>query len=252
MFTGAIARRPGPDCAGGITGAGLGPPDYDLLLEQHDAYVGALRALGLDVVVLDPLPGYPDAYFVEDTAVVTPEVAVITNPGADARKGEIEAMEPVLARVRETVRIREPGTSDGGDVLQVGRHFFIGISGRTNEAGAAELGGILAGWGYTWEAVPVGEGLHLKAFVNHAGGDALIMTGEFSGRGVFEKYDRIVVPSGEEYAANTLYVNNVLIVPAGCPGTKAALGPLGREIVELDMSEARRMDGGLTCMSLRL
>ena len=252
MFTQAIARRPGPDCAGGLTEADLGPPGYNLLLEQHTAYVGALRALGLEVDVLDPLPDHPDAYFVEDTAVVTPEVAVITNPGAEARRGEAIAMEPVLARMRETVRIREPGTVDGGDVLQVGRHFFIGISGRTNEAGAAELGGILAGRGYTWEAVPVGEGLHLKASVNHAGGNTLIVTREFSGRAAFEKYDRIVVPPGEEYAANILYVNGSLIVPAGHPGTRAALEPLGLPIVELDMSEARRMDGGLTCMSLRL
>jgi dimethylargininase len=111
QFTRAVVRKPGPNFAQGITTATLGVPSYGLVVQQHAAYVEALRALGLEVIVLEAEPNYPDAYFCEDTAVVTPYVAVITNPGAYARKGEVDTIEPVLARYRETVRIRPPGSA---------------------------------------------------------------------------------------------------------------------------------------------
>lgn len=250
-FTQAIARRPGENFAQGLTTSHLGTPSYELMIEQHDAYIITLRALDLDVIVLDPLPDYPDAYFVEDTAVVTPDMAIITNPGAATRRGEEVTIEPVLARYRTTVRISAPGTLDGGDVLMVGRHFFVGISERTNEAGAEQLGNILEEFGNTWTAVPVGAGLHLKSSVTSVGDNTLLLTREFAGRHEFEGYDQIVLDPSEEYAANTLLVNGCLIMPKGFPHTKKSLESLGREIVELDVSEVRKMDGGLTCLSLR-
>ncbi len=252
MFTHAIARKPGPNFYQGITSAvSAGPPDYEILISQHERYIATLKAIGLSVILLDALPDHPDAYFVEDTAVVTADVAVITNPGADARKGEEQTIAPVLAQYRKTERIRPPGSVDGGDVLQVGSHFFIGLSERTNHEGAGQLSRILTRYGYTYTVVPVGEGLHFKSSVNYVGKNTLLITEDFVGNDQLEGYDTIVVNRDESYAANTLFVNGRLLVPRGYPATRKKLEALGFDIIELDTSEVRKMDGGLTCMSIR-
>ncbi len=252
MFTQAIARTPGNNFAQGLTTTvSAKPPRFDLLLKQHQTYLETLKFCELEVAVLDPLPDYPDAYFVEDTAVVTPDVAVITNPGAETRKGEEESMVPVLAGFRKIERIRTPGTVDGGDVLQVGRHFFIGLSQRTNKEGAGQLGHILQRFGNTWATIPVGAGLHFKSSVNFVGKKTLLITPDFAECEQFNGYDKIVVEEAEAYAANTLLVNEHLLTPAGFPGTRKQLEVLGFEIIELETSEVHKMDGGLTCMSLR-
>ncbi len=252
MFTHAIARKPGKNFARGLTTTvSAKPPRYELLLEQHEAYLDALRSCSLEVTVLDALPDYPDAYFVEDTAVVTPDVAVITNPGADARKGEEESMAKVLAAFRKIERIQAPGSVDGGDVLQMGDHFFIGLSERTNKEGAGQLGRILERYGNTWETVTVGAGLHFKSSVNCVGRNTLLVTIDFADNAQLKGYDKIVVENTAAYAANTLLVNKHLLTPAGFPGTRKRLEALGCEIIELETSEIRKMDGGLTCMSIR-
>ena len=253
MFTHAIVRKPGENFYQGLTTtASKEPPSFERICEQHAAYVAALESLGLEVVLLEPLPDHPDAYFVEDTAVVTPEVAVITVPGAPARRGEEESIAAVLARYRPIERLRSPATVDGGDVLQVGSHFFIGLSDRTNTEGAARLGEILATHGYTWSTVAVGAGLHLKSSVNHVGRKTLLLTEDFAGHDQFKHYEKIVVDPHESYAANTLLINGHLLTPRGYPGTLKKLQALGLGIIELDTSEIRKMDGGLTCMSIRL
>jgi dimethylargininase len=252
MFKQAIARRPGPDFAQGLTTAtGEAPPDYARLLRQHEAYLDVLGGLGLAVEALDPLAGFPDAYFVEDVAVVTPEIAVLARPGAPSRRGEAEPMAPVLAKYREVARIPDPGTLDGGDVLMVGRHVFVGVSARTNPAGAKALGSILERHGYTWSPVPVGAGLHLKSSVSWAGEDILVLTGAFRRRPEFAGYRHIAVDPEEAYAANCLWVNGHMLLPAGYPRLRSRLEFLGLPVHELDTSEARKMDGGLTCLSLR-
>lgn len=251
MFTHAIARRPGENFAQGLSTSDLGTPSYELIVKQHQAYVETLRSLGLEVIVLEAQPDYADAYFVEDTAVVTPDVAVITIPGAEARRGEQDTIEPVLARYRKTVRIQAPGTVDGGDVLMVGTHFFVGISERTNQEGAEQLGHILEEYGNTWTAVPVASGLHLKSGVNYVGQNTLLLTQEFAACDEFNGYEKIVLDEAEEYAANTLLVNDCLITPQGFPDTRKKIKDLGLAIIELEVSEVRKMDGGLTCMSLR-
>ncbi|MCK5316239.1 MAG: hypothetical protein KAJ53_13990 [Anaerolineales bacterium] len=251
IFTHAITRRPGENFAQGITTSDLGMPGYQRMLVQHRAYIDTLKSLGLEVLVLDALEAYPDAYFVEDTAVVIPEVAIITNPGAAARKGEQQSIEPLLSRYRQIARIHPPGTVDGGDVLLVDKHIFVGISERTNREGAEQLGGILTEYGYTWTPIPVEADLHLKSSVNHLGGKHLLVTREFVSLEHLQMYDKIVLDEAEEYAANTLWVNDTLITPKGFPKTKKQLESLGLLIIELDVSEARKMDGGLTCMSLR-
>ncbi|MBN1938265.1 MAG: amidinotransferase [Candidatus Aminicenantes bacterium] len=251
MFRRAIVRTPGPDAAAGLTTAGLGEPDFGRLLAQHAAYIETLLRLGLEVAVLPALPGFPDAYFIEDTAVVLPEVAVISRPGAPSRRDEAVTVKPALAEFRTIARIEPPGTLDGGDVLWAGERFFIGTSERTNAEGARQLGEIVAGYGYPWTGVPVGSGLHLKSFVNTLGGRILAVASGFEGAGAFGDYERIVLDPEEEYAANTLWINGTLVMPAGFPAAKEKLSRLGLPLVELEVSEMRKMDGGLTCLSLR-
>jgi dimethylargininase len=251
MFTHAIVRKPGDDFAHGITTSNLGPPHYESMMKQHEEYIKTLRSLGLELIVLDALPDYADAYFVEDTAVVTPDVAIITNPGVEDRKGEEDTIERALATYRKTVRIHAPGTVDGGDVLMVGPHFFIGISERTNREGAEQLSRIFEEYGNIWTTVLVEAGLHLKSSVNYIGKNTLLITERFAGRNEFKQYDKIIVDKTEEYAANTLMINNSLITPKGFPKTMKKLEATGLDIIELDVSEVRKMDGGLTCMSLR-
>ena len=229
----------------------MGTPNYELILRQHSAYIETLRSLGLEVIVLDPLLGYPDAYFVEDIAVVTPDVAIITNPGTESRRGEVETIESALAKYRETLRIHAPGTVDGGDVLLVGTDLYIGISKRTNREGAEQLASILAAYGKTLTTVPVQSGLHLKSSVSFVDQKTLLITAEYADLDQFREYDKIVVDRSEEYAANTLLINNALITPKGFLKTRKRLQALNLNIVELDVSEVRKMDGGVTCMSVR-
>jgi dimethylargininase len=252
MFTHAIARKPGPNFAQGLTtAANEEAPDFNRLFDQHQKYISTLSSIGLEVILLDALPDHPDAYFVEDTAVVTSNVAVITNPGADARKGEEETIAPVLEKYRKIEKIQPPGTVDGGDVLQVNQHFFIGLSERTNQEGADQLGQILNRYGYTHATVAVGEGLHFKSSVNYVGKNTLLVTEDFATSDQLAGYDILVTDQDESYAANTLFINDHLLAPRGYPNTLKKLEVLGYKILELDTSEVRKMDGGLTCMSLR-
>jgi dimethylargininase len=251
MFTHAITRLPGENFVDGLTTANLGLPNYSLILQQHHAYRQVLLSLGLDVLVLPAEPAYPDAYFVEDPAIITPKIAVITRPGAPSRQGEEKTLEPFLEYYRPLVRILPPGTVDGGDVLMVDNHFFIGLSERTNSEGANQLATILAEAGHTSETVAVAAGLHLKSGVNYVGIDTLLVTKAMTDYPAFTKYEKILLDSDEEYAANTLWVNDTLIMPKGYPKTHSKLSHLGMNIIELDVSEVQKMDGGLTCMSLR-
>lgn len=250
-FTRAIVRTPGPDAADGLTTSHLGRPELPLLLAQHSAYIDTLRTLGLEVMVLPPLPGFPDAYFVEDAAVVTPTIAVITRPGAPSRRGEVASIESALARLLPIARIEPPGTIEGGDVLRVGNRFFIGLSDRTHEDGARQLVRILDKHGFEGLLVPVGAGLHLKSSINSLGGDHLVVAAGFVPGSAFAEYDLLVLDPGDDYAANTLCVNGTLLVPAGFPRARRRLERRGLPIREVATSEMRKMDGGLTCLSLR-
>jgi len=250
-FRNAIVRNPGKNFAEGITTSELGAPDYGLMLKQHRAYADMLRGLGLVVTVLEAEPHYPDAYFVEDVAVILPEVAIVTRAGAEARRGEVEIIVAHLPDDRPAARIEAPGTLDGGDVLAVGRRLFVGVSSRTNREGAEQLGRIAAAHGWEWTPVPVRAGLHLKSSVSAVGPDVLLVSEDFAGRPEFDGFERIVVDPAEAYACNTLWINETLITPQGFPDTRRRLEGLGMPVVALDVSEAHKMDGGLTCMSLR-
>jgi dimethylargininase len=251
MFSHAFTRLPGANFADGLTTSNLGRPSYELILKQHLAYRQALLGLGLDVVVLPAEPKYPDAYFVEDPAVITSHICVMTHLGAPSRQGEGVTLEPFLKYYRPIFHIHPPGTVDGGDVLIVGNHFFIGLSERTNTDGAAQLATHLAAAGHTSETVPVTGGLHLKSGVSYVGSETLLITKDLAKHLAFERYDKILLDDDETYAANALWLNDALLMPTGFPKTYASLAHLGLRIIELDVSEVRKMDGGLTCMSLR-
>jgi len=268
MFTRAIVRPPSPTFAQGLTSAGLGAPDYELALKQHDAYCAALVQCGLTVTRLDPDSNHPDSTFVEDTAIVTNHCAVLTRPGAASRAGEAESMRRAVAEFFPNLySINAPGTVDGGDVCEAGSHFFVGLSERTNDAGAQQLSEFLRSFGYTCSLVDIRNEsslLHLKSGIAYLGDnhhpmqaaragtpDRLVVTEAFAGRAEFAGYDQVVVNPAEAYAANCVRVNEQVLVAAGYAAFEEKLRELGYKTIALEMSEFQKMDGGLSCLSLR-
>ena len=254
-LTHSIVRPPASTFADGITSSGLGPPDLSLALEQHEAYCRALEHLGLSLVRLLPDPEFPDSTFVEDTAIVTERGTILTRPGAPSRAGEVKAMGAALEHwFPELDRIEPPGTVDGGDVCEAGDHFFIGLSHRTHEEGAAQLSGWLAGRGYGSSLIDVRNIpglLHLKTGLSWLGGQRLIAWREIAAHEAFRGREVLEVPEGEEYAANCILVNDRVLIAAGFPHTAALLRGFDHDVAELEMSEYRKMDGGLSCLSVR-
>jgi len=193
--------------------------------------------------------------FVEDTAVVTERGAILMRPGAESRAGEVEAIRPELAQFfPEMPAIEAPGTVDGGDICDAGEHFFLGLSHRTNEEGARQLAGHLTAFGYTSSTIDVRAMtsiLHLKSGIAYIGKNTLVVMEEMAANPQFTSYELIRVSEGESYGANCVQVNEWVLVAAGFPRLTAALRERGFEPLVLDMSEYRKMDGGLSCLSLR-
>lgn len=248
QYTTAIIRQPGKNFANGITTSSLGKPSFELALKQHNAYCEALKSCGLEVTILEADENYPDGCFVEDTAIVTQEVAIITKPGDTDRIGEVDRIAVVLSKYKKTETINLPGTLDGGDIMRVGNHFYIGMSKRTNEEGAKQLAEILAKYGYTTSQIPVKKVLHLKTGITYLGSNNFISVEEFAN--VFKESTVIKLDPDEFYSANCLNINNRLLIPKGFPKSKKQIIDLGYSIVEIEMTEFRKMDGGLTCLSL--
>ena len=250
----AIVRVPSSNIHEGITSVDLGKPDYQKALVQHSAYVAALSAAGLKVHVLPPKEGFADSCFVEDVALLTPSCAIISRPAAPSRANEVlfDDMKEMLLRFYTSFReISAPGTLEPGDIINVADHYHIGISGRTNEEGANQMQAFLQEFGYSASTVPVKEILHLKTGAMYIGKNNILLSGEFRGRPEFAKYRCIDVDDDEAYAANALYINNILIMAKGYPKLKKALKSLDYDIIELEMSEYKKIDGSLTCLSLR-
>jgi dimethylargininase len=252
MFKKAIVRKPCPEMINGLTSASLGKPDYQGAMEQHGRYVEALRECGLEVNVLEADSRFPDSVFVEDVALCTPRCAIITNPGAPSRNEERELIKPVLGEYFDSIEsIEWPGTLDAGDVMMVGKHFYIGNSERTNKEGAGQLIRILEKYGLTGSMVSLSKMLHLKSGVSYLEGGRLLVTGEFTDHPAFEGFQRIEVDPGESYAANSLWINSKVLVPAGFPNTLKKIEQAGYPAIVLDVSEFQKLDGGLSCLSLR-
>ena len=276
MFTRAIVRPPAQNFAEGLTTAGLGAPNYQRALTQHEAYCVALEQCGLTLTRLEADPRHPDSTFVEDTAVLVThhqgtrcaepydEVdgrphpltqVVLTRPGAPSRAGEVARIREALADFYPLMfSIQSPGTLDGGDVCEAGNHFFIGISARTNEAGAQQLAELLASFGYTNSFVDI-RGLksilHLKSGVSYLGDNRLVVIDALANVRDLRSYDLVCVNTDEEYAANCVRVNDHVLVAAGYPVLAGKLRELGYQTIALEMTEFQKMDGGLSCLSLR-
>ncbi|MBA3534814.1 MAG: N(G),N(G)-dimethylarginine dimethylaminohydrolase [Ardenticatenales bacterium] len=258
MFTRAIIRPPAANFAEGLTTVDLGVPDYQRTLEQHERYCAALEQCGLTLTRLEADARYPDSTFVEDTAILTERCAILTRPGAESRAGEVEAMREVLAAFYPTLSaIVAPGTVDGGDICEAGEHFFIGLSERTNEAGAEQLSRLLTEAGYTSSCVDI-RGvnlpglLHLKSGLSYLGDNRLVVVDELAAHEAFQGYDLVRVLPEEFYAANCVRVNDTVFLAAGYPLFEETVRRLGYRTIALEMSEFRKMDGGLSCLSLRL
>lgn len=252
LFKQTIVKKPGKSYLNGLTTSDLGEPNYEKLLQQHEEYVKALKSCGVAVHELDQSEEFPDSCFVEDAAVIVPEFAVITNPGADSRNKEIIEIEQVLKNYYDEFRyIQGPGTLDGGDVMQIDKNFYIGISDRTNQEGADQLKKILEDAGYHVTITTLEEFFHLKTGITFLGDQTVVAAGEFINHPAFAEYKKIVVPAEEEYTANTIRVNDKVIVPSGFPETKQKIEEAGFNVVEVEMTEFQKHDGGLSCLSLR-
>ena len=254
-FKHVIVRRPCRAMTEGITsGIYPGKPDYELALRQHDAYIEALKKCGVDVTVLPADENFPDSCFVEDPAVLTEKCAIITNPGTDSRNGEKISIEKAVRAFYPEDRIEHiiaPGTLEGGDVMMCGSHFFVGRSGRTNAEGIRQFAEILEKYGYTCSEVKLEEVLHLKTGVNYLENNNMLVSGEFTDKPEFASYNKVAIPEEEAYAANCIWMNDTVIVPEGYPAVLAAVKSMGYKTITVDTSEYRKLDGGLSCLSLR-
>ena len=252
FFRKAIVRIPCVRMVEGLSTAGLGIPDYHLALHQHDQYVRALKSCGLEVYMLPPDHDFPDSTFVEDTALLTPEVAVITCPGAPSRSGEIESMKGYIKRFyNNIVSIKMPGTLEAGDVMMAGKHFYIGLSERTNKEGAKQLIHILENYGMRGTMVNISGMLHLKSGVSYLENNHLLAAGPLAEHPAFKDYHIISVPDKEAYAANSLWINGTVLVPEGYPLSLQKIRDCGYDTMVMAMSEFQKLDGGLSCLSLR-
>lgn len=252
MFKHAIVRIVSKNFQYGLTSSKLGKPDYNKALIQHSNYIEALKKCGLKVLTLDADDRFPDSTFVEDTAVVNEDLAIIANLGATSRKGEEIEIRKVLDKFYENVEsIEKPGTLDGGDVLRVEDQYFIGISKRTNKVGALQLKEILKKYGYSCLLVKLKEVIHLKTGLAYIGDKNLIVSGEFIDNPLFQDYNIIKVDEDESYAANCIRVNNYVLIANGYEKLINSISSLGYKILKLDITEFRKMDGGLSCLSLR-
>jgi len=254
-FDHAIVRPPGRTFADGLTTVDLGAPELALALDQHAAYCDALEQCGLTLLRLPADDAFPDSTFVEDAALLFGHHAVLTRPGAASRAGEVAAIAPALSRFFPAPdRIAAPGTLDGGDVCETDRLVLVGLSERTNAEGARQLARLLEPEGIP--AVPIDiHGiagiLHLKSGLSWLGDGRVAVIDALAGHPALAGFERVHVAPEEAYAANCVRVNDRLLIAAGFPRFEAALRERGYEVWPLEMSEFAKMDGGLTCLSLR-
>jgi dimethylargininase len=226
------------------------PIRVDLARRQHHAYVEALESLGLAVTVLPAADEFPDCCFVEDCAVVADGVALITRPGAPSRQGEEAAVAEALRPYVRLERMTAPATLDGGDCLRLGRHWYVGRSERTNEAGARRLREVFGPLGFDVVEVPVAGHLHLKSVCSPLDGGRVLLAEGTVPPQVFGDARVIAVSPEEAYAANCVAVNGTALIPAGFPKARRAVEAAGLRVRELEMSQTRKAGGAMTCLSV--
>jgi len=247
----AVTRAVSPtlaDCE--LTHLTREPIDVARATAEHAAYEDTLRALGTTIVRAAPLPDRPDAVFVEDTAIVLDEVAVITRPGAVSRRGETASIAEVLGRYRTLTSIPAPGTLDGGDVLRVGRTLYVGLSSRTDHLAVDQLARTLRAWDYRVVTVEVTGCLHLKSAITAVADGLLLANPRWVGAGPFAPHELLPVDEAEPDAANALCLGDAVVFPAHHPRTARRLEQTGLRVLPVPCGEIAKAEGGVTCCSL--
>jgi len=247
----AITRQVSPrfnECE--ITHIARSPINMDTARAQHEGYTQALKDVGCEVIELPPEADLPDSVFVEDTAFILPEVAVITRPGADSRRPETESIIHALETYRELLFIQEPGTVDGGDVLVLDKDIFVGMSTRSNQAAVDQMNALLGKFGYHAQGVELHDCLHLKSAVTRLDAKTLLINRNWVDAHHFAKFDLIEVDPTEPFAANCLPVNGEIIFPAAFPKTRAKLEARGCKVRAVQVDELAKAEGAVTCCSL--
>jgi dimethylargininase len=233
-----------------LTHIARSPIDVEVAAEQHGRYTQALASLGCRLVELAAEPDLPDSVFVEDTVVVLDEIAVLTRPGAESRRTEVDSVATRLASLRRCLRIEAPATLDGGDVLRVGRRLFVGQSGRSNAEGIRQLAVAVASHGYKVVPVPLRGCLHLKSAVTLVGPGTLLVNDDWVDRGAWPGMRFIAVTPDEPHAANALWIGNTVVHAASAPRTRERLQAAGLQVLPVDVSEMEKAEGAVTCCSV--
>ena len=252
-FTKAITRRPATSVSRGLRD-GHGPdPDPTVFVVQHAAYVAALKEAGAEVDELAALEDFPDSVFVEDAALCLQDAAIVLRPGTPSRLGEAACIRPALqTRFSDVIDLPGDGFVDGGDVLLSDNEAFIGLSARTDQAGFETLASVLTDFGYAPIRVETPPSiLHFKTECGLLDAETIFATPKLAAVGQFDRYRVIETPIGEESAANIVRFNNVVLLSSGNPKSEALLKFHGFSVVVIDTTEAAKIDGGLSCMSLR-
>lgn len=252
-FSHALCRTPSHSIIDGLRAVDVGTPSLDLFQQHHSDYVAALKSTGADVTVLDATEAFPDSVFIEDAALCLQEGAVVMRPGAPTRLGEAAALAPTLREFySEVVTIEGPGFIEGGDILTTEREILVGTSARTDEAGVEELRRLVDRWGYQVRIVNTPPGvLHFKTDCSLLDEETILSTKRLSVSGCFKGYKIIHTAEGEEASANLIRFNNLVIMPAGFPKTAEKLVSAGYDVKEIGNTEAAKLDGGMSCLSLR-
>lgn len=251
-FTHAITRAPAASIIRGLRAVDTGNPDLAVMTAHHAAYVATLRETGATVIELPALEDFPDSVFVEDTALCLPEGAVIMRPGAPSRLGEAAEMAPHLKALYNEVRVVDEGHVEGGDILVTGREILVGRSARTDAAGIARLARLTADWGHRLREVHTPPGvLHFKTDCSLLDAETVLATDRLAASGCFAGYRVVPVAAGEEAAANTIRFNDLVLMPEGFPRTRDTILKAGYQVREIGNSECAKLDGGMSCLSLR-
>lgn len=252
-FSRAIIRKPAASITDGLRAVDTGPPDLARMTAAHDAYAATLRETGAEVFELPALPAYPDSVFVEDTALCLPQGAILMRPGAPTRVGEVSEMGPVLYNLYKDVReIKGPGTIEGGDILVTSREILVGLSDRTDQAGVDELAELVRDWGYTVRTIKIpSDVLHFKTDCSLLDTDTILSTQRLAASGCFADYNVIYTAPNEEAAANAIRYNQFVVMAAGFPNTAKRLRDRGYAVREIDNTDCAKLDGGMSCLSLR-
>ena len=253
QFNNIIVRTPSKSVVNGLRADDRGNPTFEGVKAEHDAYIAAMKDAGVKVTVLPALEAFPDSIFVEDPALVFTEGAILLRPGAETRVKETPEIEPTLRAMFETVLdLPGNGFADGGDVLTTRESVMIGLSARTNKVGAEALQACLTKLGRKSEIVATPEGvLHFKTDCSLLDDETVLSTARLAESGAFERFKQVIIPEGEEPAANALRVNDVVMVGSDFPRTIEMLDKLGYKVVPMKTTEIGKIDAGLSCMSLR-